>query len=74
MFFIEIRITSLFVLGNKKKRIEIDPVESVIVRRIFDLYLHGSELGSMGAKEIATYLNNKNTPMRLQPWNRSRVH
>lgn len=60
--------------GKKKKRIEIDPIESVIVQRIFDWYLHGNEQGSMGAKEIATYLNNKNTPMRTQQWNRSRVH
>ena len=60
--------------GKKKKRIEIDPIESVIVQRIYDWYLHGNEQGSMGAKEIATYLNNKNTPMRAQQWNRSRVH
>jgi site-specific DNA recombinase len=60
--------------GKKKKRIEIDPVESEIVKRIFHMYLYGNEKGSMGAKEIATYLNVKNTPMRLQQWNRSRVH
>ena len=60
--------------GKKKKRIEIDPIESVIVQRIYDWYLHGNEKGSMGAKEIASYLNDKNTPMRLQQWNRSRVH
>ncbi len=60
--------------GKKKKRIEIDPIESVIVQRIYNWYLYGNEHGSMGAKEIATYLNNKNTPMRCQQWNRSRVH
>jgi DNA invertase Pin-like site-specific DNA recombinase len=60
--------------GKKKKRLEIDPIESIIVQRIFDLYLHGNEHGSMGAKDIATFLNNRNTPMRLQKWNRSRVH
>lgn len=60
--------------GKKKKRLEIDPAESIIVKRIFDLYLYGNEQGSMGAKEIATYLNNRNTPMRAQKWNRSRVH
>ncbi len=60
--------------GKKKKRLEIDPAESIIVKRIFDLYLYGNEQGSMGAKDIATYLNNRNTPMRAQKWNRSRVH
>lgn len=60
--------------GKKKRRLEIDPVESNIVKRIFDLYLYGNEKGSMGAKEIATYLNAKNIPLRAQQWNRSRVH
>ena len=44
------------------------------MKRIYDLYLYGSEQGSMGAKDIATYLNNKNLMMRAQQWNRSRVH
>jgi site-specific DNA recombinase len=60
--------------GKKKKRLEIDPVESEIVKKIFHMYLYGGDKGSMGAKDIATYLNRKNTPMRLQQWNRSRVH
>ena len=60
--------------GKKKKRIEIDPAESATVKRIYELYLNGSEQGSMGAKDIATYLNNKNLMMRAQKWNRSRVH
>ena len=60
--------------GKKKKVIDIDPVESEIVRRIFGFYLKGSAKGSMGAKEIATFLNQKNIPMRKQQWTRSRVH
>ena len=65
------------VIGSKgkiKKRIEPDPVESSIVKRIYDLYVNGGEQGSMGAKDIATYLNNKSIMMRTQKWNRSRVH
>ena len=65
------------VMGSKgkiKKRIEPDPVESAIVKRIYDLYVNGGEQGSMGAKDIATYLNNKSIMMRTQKWNRSRVH
>jgi site-specific DNA recombinase len=65
------------VMGSKgkiKKRIEPDPVEAAIVKRIYDLYVNGGEQGSMGAKDIATYLNNKSIMMRTQKWNRSRVH
>jgi len=60
--------------GKKKKRIEVDPVESEIVKKIYALYLHGSELGSMGAKEITSYLNNKHIKMRNAQWTRSRFH
>ncbi len=60
--------------GKKKKKIDIDPVESEIVKRIFQLYLHGNERGQMGAKEIATYLNDKNISLRATKWNRGRVH
>ena len=41
--------------GKKKKRIDVDPIESVIVQRIYDWYPHGNEQGAMGTKEIATY-------------------
>ncbi|MDO8961495.1 MAG: recombinase family protein [Methylophilus sp.] len=60
--------------GKKKKVIDVDPMESVIVKQIYDFYLHGNNKGSMGAKEIATHLNQKNILMRTQKWNRSRVH
>jgi hypothetical protein len=44
--------------GNTiKKRLEIDEREAAIVRRIFDLYLHGNGDGPMGIKGIADYLN-----------------
>ncbi len=44
--------------GNTiKKRLEIDAGEAAIVRRIFDLYLHGDGEGAMGIKGIADHLN-----------------
>ncbi len=60
--------------NKKKKIIAIDPAEAVIVTKIFDLYLNGNEKGSMGAKEIATYLNSRGIRHRRTAWNRSRVH
>ncbi len=61
--------------GKKKKRIQVDPVESKIVQQIFSMYIHGGESGSMGAKDITTYLNNKNITMRNnKKWTRGRVH
>ncbi len=60
--------------GKKKKCIEVDPAEAGTVRRIFDLYLNGHEGRSMGAKEIAQYLNTRNITLRGTQWNKSRVH
>ena len=60
--------------GKKKKRFEIDPAESAIVRRIFGLYLDGDQLRTMGAKDIAVHLNNRNITLRGQRWGRNRVH
>ncbi len=69
-----IEIEVMGAKGKKKKKIDIDPVESEIVKKIFHLYLFGNEYGHMGAKEIATYLNDKNIRLRTKKWNRSRVH
>ena len=60
--------------AKKKRRIAIDPAEAAIVTKIFDLYLNGNEKGTMGSKEIATYLNNRGIHHRRTLWNRSRVH
>ena len=60
--------------GKKKKRLEIDPAEAAIVKRMFDLYLNGDQTRSMGAKDIAVYLNQRNTTLRGQKWTRGRVH
>ncbi len=60
--------------GKKKKRLEIDPTEASTVKRIYDLYLNGLNGQSIGAKEIATYLNTRNITLRGTQWNKSRVH
>lgn len=45
--------------GNKdKKKLEIEPKEAEIVRRIFQLYLFGDGMtGPLGIKDITSYLN-----------------
>ncbi|HEV2548407.1 MAG TPA: recombinase family protein [Stellaceae bacterium] len=42
-----------------KRRLEIDPGEAEIVRRIFRLHLHGEGAGPLGLKAIADHLNRK---------------
>jgi len=52
--------------GKKdKKKLEINPVEAEIVRRIFKLYIHGEgDKGPMGMKAIANLLNTESIPTR----------
>ena len=47
--------------GSKiKKRLDVDPVESELVRLIFTLYVEGHEgSGSLGVKEVTKWLNAK---------------
>src|SRR5579864_9162147 len=47
-----------------KRRLEIDPGEAEIVRRIFRLHLHGEGGGPLGLKAIADYLNRKDIRYR----------
>ena len=44
---------------GKKKRLEIEPAEAVIVRKVFELYLNGVKGASLGEKSIASHLNDK---------------
>jgi site-specific DNA recombinase len=60
--------------GNKKKKIEIDPVEASTVKKIFETYLYGTEGCSGSVKEIACHLNMRNITLRGTQWNKSRVH
>ena len=60
--------------GRKKTRLAVDPSEAAVVRRIFDLYLHGLDGAEMGAKSITAHLNATGITLRGQRWTRSRVH
>lgn len=60
--------------GGKKKRLVINESEAAVVRRVFDLYLHGLHGESMGAKNIAAHLNESGVLVRGRNWTRNRVH
>ena len=46
--------------GDKiKKRLEIEPAEAELVRKIFDLYRVGEGRGTLGVKAIATHMNDR---------------
>lgn len=59
--------------GRKKKKLEIDPGEALIVRKIYDLYLNGLEGRTVGMKEIAMHLNERNFLMRGHPWQMQKI-
>ena len=60
--------------GKRKKKLMLDPAESLQVKRLFDLYLHGNGGETMGAKQIASYLNDRGQTLRGARWTRGRVH
>ncbi len=59
---------------GKKKRLEIDPAEAAIVRRVFGLYLDGHRGVPLGEKGIAAILNDQGITLRGQKWTRGKVH
>lgn len=60
--------------GRKKKRLEIDEAEAMIVRNIFDLYLNGHSGKTFGIKEIAKHLTQRGQLMRGNPWSIQKLH
>ena len=60
--------------GRRKKKLGINEAEAAIVRRIYELYLHGFEGRSMGIKEIARHLNERSQLMRARSWRIQKVH
>ena len=60
--------------GRRKKKVAINEGEAATVRRIYELYLSGHEGRTMGIKEIAKHLNERNHLMRGRPWRIQMVH
>jgi DNA invertase Pin-like site-specific DNA recombinase len=62
--------------GNKgkKKRLEVDMPESVVVHRVFELYLHGDRGRDLGVYGIAAHLNDQGLLVRGHLWSKGRVY
>jgi site-specific DNA recombinase len=60
--------------GRLKRRLEIDPVEAQIVKKIYELYLTGHDGQVLGMKSIAAHLNRQGLTMREQPWRMQKVN
>ena len=62
--------------GNKgkKKRLEVDVPESVVVHRVFELYLHGDRGRDLGVYGIAAHLNDQGLLVRGHLWSKGRVY
>ncbi len=62
--------------GNKgkKKRLEVDVPESVVVLRVFELYLHGDRGRDLGVYGIAAHLNDQGLLVQGHLWSKGRVH
>ena len=60
--------------AGTKKKLAIDEAEAGLVRKVFDLYLHGLHGETMGAKNIAAHFNSAGIVVRGQRWSRNRVH
>ncbi len=59
---------------GRKKRLVVDEAEAAIVRRVFDMYLHGLNGEEMGSKQIAAHFNARGSSLRGAQWTRTRVH
>lgn len=59
--------------GRQKRRLEVDPANAEVVRKIFDLYLHGLDGRSMGMKALASYLNDQGLTIRGRPWRMQKI-
>jgi site-specific DNA recombinase len=62
--------------GNqgKKKQLEINESEAVVVRRVFELYRHGDRGRDLGIQGIAAHLNDLGLLVRGHQWTKGRVH
>lgn len=63
------------IRGRKgyKKQLVINPEEAQVVRRIFDLYIHGHQANPVGVFQISARLNQQGLTRRGKRWSKSTV-
>ena len=59
--------------GRIKKKLDIDPAEAEIVRKIFELYVFGDNSPRLGMKAITTRLNERGFLMRGNKWRKQKI-
>ncbi|WP_425429689.1 recombinase family protein [Desulfuromusa kysingii] len=59
--------------NGKKKKLQIDDKESVIVTKIFRMYLHGHRGQTLGGSGIACHLNNQGETHRGKKWSSATI-
>ena len=62
--------------GNKgkKKQLEVDGPEAVVVKRVFECYLYGHRGLDLGVQGIAAHFNEQGLLVRGQQWAKGRIH
>ncbi len=60
--------------GKPKKRLAIHEDEAVLVRLIYELYLHGYQGKAMGVKALGEHLTARSLLMRGKPWRMQQVY
>lgn len=60
--------------SRKKKRLQVDPAEAMIVRNIYALYLNGYQGQTMGIKQIVKHLTERGQLMRGSDWSIQKMH
>jgi hypothetical protein len=58
---------------GKKKRLVVDQGEAAIVKRVFDLYLHGDGKRPLGFRGVAIHMNERGLLKRGRRWNKATV-
>ncbi|CAA6606404.1 Resolvase domain [Rhodospirillaceae bacterium LM-1] len=59
--------------GKHKKRLEVDPVEALVISRIYGLYLDGEKGLPLGMKAIASRLNKEGVTLRGARWRNQKI-
>ena len=60
--------------GRIKKKLDLNPAEAEVVRKIFDFYISGIDGPRIGMKDIAKRLNERGILMRGKLWRVQKIH
>lgn len=69
------RLVEVPIKGRRgmKKKLEIDPAESLLVKKIFDLYTNGFQGNFLGLQGVAAHLNERGFTRRGRKWSKTDI-